>query len=385
MAEEVLQLLNEIRSVASSDYQERIPEAVRDNIQEVGNTIISYQPHLNMFATQLLNRISRTVIKGLSAMEDIYGLFGEESIEFGDTTQKIWIDIPQAKAFEGTKTENPTSMLAIEKGVIHVEYTSVDRKLFYKTTISIPELKEAFVSPSALSDFVNGLTGAMATALARDKYVMDTNMLGTHCNYILAMLTAEPTANVKCLRVPETVAYFDKTAGKMVWTSTGAKEFLKLIKKMSGKLKFYHKVDYADYDIEDDLVDDEDIKTISTMRTPLNKQVVALETDTMAEIDVDALAVLFNLQPAELKTQVLEIEDNAFGLHGEDEYVGGFICDKSLVERGKSFEDTDSFKNPEHEYVNFWNHYWGYRAVSKFGDFCPIVFVAKTPSEEVGA
>ena len=120
-----------------------------------------------------------------------------------------------------------------------------------------------------------------------------------------------------------------------------------------------------------------------------NKQVCALEVSTMASIDVDALAVLFNMDKAELQTRMLELEDGALGDHLDsnnavDYHLGGFICNKDSVERGTSFEDTDSFKNPEGQYVNMWNHYWGYMAVSKFKDFVPILFAVQVSNASEG-
>ena len=389
--ESSVEILNAIRSVATDEYQARIPEATRENIASVGNTILSYTPHANLFLSALMNRIGRVVIKKLDTMPDIYSVFGEERLEFGDTIQKIFVDIPTAKAYEGTATQNPTSMLSIEKGVIHVEYTSVDRRLYYKTTISVPELKEAFVSVSALDSLVMGLIEGMARAFSVDKYVMDTHVLAEQCKYVksvkdVARALATPVnANVKVIEIPASVAKYNLTTGQVEWDSVGAKAFLKQLRKETGMLGFYHKLDYASYDVEHSIAEissASDIKTISAMRTPREKQVLALEVSSMAEIDVDALAVLFNIQKAELKTQTLEIEDGALGEYGSStaqRHFVGFLCNKEAVERGVSFEDSDSFKNPEHEYVNFWNHYWGYRAVSKFADFCPICVTCYTP------
>lgn len=385
-------ILNAIRSVAGDEYQARIPEATRQNIEDVGNTILSYTPFANLFLSSLMNRIAKVVIKKLDTMPDIYSVFGEERLEFGDTIQKIFVDIPTAHAYEGTKTQNPTSMLTIEKGVIHVEYTSVDRRLYYKTTISVPELKEAFISVSALDSLVMGLIEGMARAFSVDKYVMDTHVLAEQCKYVKSLkdeagaLATPVNANVRVIEIPATVAKFNETTGEVEWDTVGAKAFLKQLRKETGKLGFYHKLDYAPYDVANEVADvssASDIKTISAMRTPREKQILALELSTMAEIDVDALAVLFNLQKAELKTQTIELDDGALGEYGSSSakrHFVGFLCNKDAVERGVSFEDSDSFKNPEHEYVNFWNHYWGFRAVSKFADFCPICVTCYTPS-----
>ena len=54
-----LELLNSIRSVAGDEYASRIPEATRQNIATVGNTILAYSPTLNAFLTELLNRIAK--------------------------------------------------------------------------------------------------------------------------------------------------------------------------------------------------------------------------------------------------------------------------------------------------------------------------------------
>lgn len=381
-----LDILNEIRSVAGDDYASRIPEATRQNIEEVGNTILAYAPTTNAFFTQLLNRIAKVVVEKMESMEDIYSVFGDEKLPFGDAIQKIFVDIPKAKPFDGTAT---TSMLAQEKPVIHVEYTKVDRKIFYKQTISVAQIKEAFLTVAKLDEFIRAITESMATALSYDKYVMMTENLAEHCNYVVdtgAVANTEVGQTNKSFRVllvPSTVAQYNATTKKIEWTVTGAKEALKMIRIASRGLKFPHPLSYGDINSAGTALEHEG--TISVVRTPISKQVLALEVSSMAEIDVDALAVLFHLDKAEVETRLLELEDGALGDHLDsnedvDYHLAGFICDKESVERGTSFEDTDSFKNPEGQYVNMWNHYWGYMAVSKFKDFVPILVPVKVES-----
>lgn len=374
-----LNILNEIRSVAGDDYASRIPQATRENIAEVGNTILAYQPTTNAFFTQLLNRIAKVVVEKMESMEDIYSVFGDERLPFGDAIQKIFVDIPKAKAFDGTAT---TSMLSQEKPVIHVEYTKVDRKIFYKQTISVAQIKEAFLTVAKLDEFIRAITEAMATALGYDKYIMMTENLAEHCKYVVdtkAVADAEQgqtNTYLRALVVDSTIATYDATNKKINWAVTGAKAFLKAVRIASRGLKFPHPLSYGDINAGGTALENEG--TISVVRTPISKQVLALEVSSMAEIDVDALAVLFHLDKAEVETRLLELEDGALGDHLDsnedvDYHLAGFICDREAVERGTSFEDTDSFKNPEAQYVNMWNHYWGYMAVSKFKDFVPIL------------
>lgn len=374
-----LQILNAIRGDLGADYESRIPEATRENIASVGNTILSYQPTTNSFLTALLNRISKTVVEHMASVDDIYSMFKDERLPFGDTIQRIFVDIPKAKPFDGTAT---VSMLSQEKGAIHVEYTKVDRKIFYKQTISIPQLKEAFVNPQALDNFITAITESMARALSYDKYIMLTYTLAEHAGYVKELHDGSTNNNVTVLAVPATVAQYNKATKQIEWDTVGAKAFLKALRIGSRALKFPHKLTYGEYDSEDKAIKAKG--EISAITTPISKQIVALEVSSLAEIDVEALAVLFNMDKAKPESRILELQDGALGLHTNvndsevaEVYLGGFVCDVDAVERGTSYEDTDSFKNPEGQYVNLWNHYWGYMAVSKFKDFMPIVFSVK--------
>lgn len=391
MAETALELLNSIRSVAGDSYQERIPQATRENIATVGNTILAYAPTTNAFLTALLNRIAKVVVERMDSMDDIYAIFKNEQLPFGDAIQKIYIDLPKAKAFDGTAT---TEMLAQEKPVIMVEYTKVDRKIFYKQTLSVAQLKEAFLTVAKLDEFIRAVTESMAVALGYDKYIMLTQTLAEHCNYVVDtkavadVEVGQTNKSFKVFKVPSSIAEYDTTNKEILWKTTGAKEFLKAIRIVSRGLKFPHKLSYGDVNAGGTALENEG--TISAVRTPISAQVCALEVSTMATIDVDALAVLFNLEKADMETRLLELEDGALGDHVDsnsdvDYHLAGFICNKEAVERGTSFEDTDSFKNPEGQYVNMWNHYWGYMAISKFKDFVPILIPVKVVAQEANA
>ena len=268
-----------------------------------------------------------------------------------------------------------------------VEYTKVDRKIFYKQTISVAQLKESFLTVAKLDEFIRAVTESMATALGYDKYIMMTQNLAEHCKYIVDTKavadkeSGQTNKSFKVLVVPSTVAEYDATNKVIEFKTTGAKDLLKLIRIASRGLKFPHTLSYGNVNSQGNALENEG--TISAVRTPISKQVCALEVTTMANIDVDALAVLFQMDKAEPQTRMLELEDGALGDHvgsgsKVDYHLAGFICNKDAVERGTSYEDTDSFKNPEGQYVNLWNHYWGYMAVSKFKDFMPILVPVKS-------
>lgn len=370
-----LDILNKIREEAGVSYSNDIPEATRENITQVGNTLVgnnANNPHFNTFFSNLVNRIGRTLVEKMPRMDDIYSMFTIQQLELGDTIQKIYIELPKAKAYDGTAT---TSMLAQDRGTIHVEYTRVDRKIFYKKTITIAEIREAFVSLRALQDFITALIESMRDALVYDIYIMLSETFRQHCLYELQANSDDKSGVM--LKVPSEVAVYNPETKVIEWETTGAKQFLKLVRRATRSLKFPHEISYFSGNNEDGY---ELAGTISKQRTPVPSQVMGLEVDTLAEIDVDALAVLFHLEPAQLETKVIELENGILGqveVNGTNYYIGGFITDKDAVERYTTLEDTDSFKNPESKAVNYWLHWWGLIAISKFKDFVPIVFSVK--------
>ena len=399
-----IKLLNSIRESLGSEYASRIPEATRENIATIGNVFTQYKQIANMFFSELFNRIGRVTIEKLDTLDDTFSVFGSEELPFGQIVQEIFVDIVDGKPFVGTETLNPASMLAVEKGSIHVEYYAVDRRLFYKVTISAPELKEAFLTEAKLDEFIQAHIDALARSYDVDRYIMTNEALRQMCSYVLTGYYGADAQSadipVNALILPESIVKFNKTTKELEWDTVGAKALLKKLRVLAGSLDKYHKLGYFDVDDKTDApvsgsnnVDTNTVGTIKAQRTPKSKQVLALEVSTLAELDVDALAVLFNIAKAEVKTKTIELEDGVLGypcsVDGSDEnddlYLMGFLCDKTAVHRGKSFEASDDFKNPEHQYINFWQHHWGYIAISKFKDFVPIICKAYTPSAEVGA
>ena len=398
-----VQLLNSIRDAIGGDYASRIPEATRENITAIGNVFTQYKTIANSFFAELFNRIGRVTIDKLDTLEDTYEIFGSETLDYGSIVQEIFVDIVEGKNFVGSETQNPASMLSIEKGSIHVEYYAVDRKMFYKVTISAPELKEAFLSEAKLDEFIQAHIESLARSYDVDRYIMMSELLRQASSVVLAGYYDAQNYPVNAMVLPASVVRFNKSTKELEWDTVGAKTFLKKLRVATGMLNKYHKLAY--YDIEateqdtapassvtSGMVDTDTLGTIKAVRTPKSKQVLGLELSALAEIDVDALAVLFNIDKAELKTKTIELEDNVLSYpvsvdgtaENENVHILGFLCDKTGVHRGKSFEASDDFRNPEHLYINFWQHHWGYMAISKFKDFMPIVCEAYTPVE-VGA
>ena len=51
-------MMNALRGVASAEYQNRVPVATQNNIEQVGNPILEYQSVQNEFLNLLVNKIA---------------------------------------------------------------------------------------------------------------------------------------------------------------------------------------------------------------------------------------------------------------------------------------------------------------------------------------
>ena len=58
-----IDVLNNIRTNGSEEYQARIPVATQENISTVGNALQTYKPLFNEFSTALLCKIGKTMIE----------------------------------------------------------------------------------------------------------------------------------------------------------------------------------------------------------------------------------------------------------------------------------------------------------------------------------
>ena len=62
--DQLIQIMNTIRDNASAEYQERIPEATKTNIQEIGGIMLSDVRLANQWTGALMNKIAKTVFIG---------------------------------------------------------------------------------------------------------------------------------------------------------------------------------------------------------------------------------------------------------------------------------------------------------------------------------
>lgn len=324
----LINILNTIRSNASAEYQERIPEATRTNLTTVGDPIINYQPLANEFTNALVNRIAFTRITSMVAKNPL-DILKKGAKPLGDDVQEIFVNMAKAQSFDGTGA----NLLQRKLPDVKVIYHRMNRKDQYKVSIGRQDLAKAFTSFSALSEFITGIINSLYSGDAFDEFVLFKKV-------ITDAITGKGIKKV--------------TVSDPTLDEANAKDFVKAVKTISLGMTFPSSNYNAYLDVQET-----DTKPVVTW-TPVENQVILIDMATSVSIDVDVLAKAFNLTKAEFLARQIVVDSFA------DPSVRCVVMDIGTTQIYDDLFEMDSFYNPEGKYMNYYLDHWQTVSLSCF-------------------
>ena len=139
-------VFNVVRENMNEVYMNTLPSATEDNIQTISNILFNdaYQPMLNDFVTNLINRIALTIVRN-KTFNNPLAMLRKGSVPLGTDIQDIYENPAEAEQYELSNTEM-AKLLTITNPDTHVAYYRRNRKDMYTKTISRENLQGAFVS-----------------------------------------------------------------------------------------------------------------------------------------------------------------------------------------------------------------------------------------------
>ena len=316
---DAIELLNTIRDNASQAYQDRVPEATRNNIESVGEAITDLNNAVvyNEFINTLANMIYAPMLIKKSWSNPL-GKFKKGKKTFGDTVEEIYNNFIKAKTYDQSGAGLLTRELPDTKVVFH----RMNRQDTYQLTDSPEALAKAFKSYEGVSEYIQNLFTTIRNSAEYDEYIL------------MRQLFAQAYENNAMVVVP--VA--DPTASKQ-----NADDFIKTVKTVSGGMKFPSS-DYNAYLTAQST----DIKPIVTFSKP-EEQIFVVDNATNVSVAVDSLAYAFNKSILEWNESQKEVID-AFP-------VDGMIA--ALVDRNffQVYDDLFTFREFENGLGLYRNHY----------------------------
>lgn len=324
-------------------------------LHQIGDILSKNSNMYNAFVTTLFNRIIQVVIQTIYFTNPLKR-FKRGFLEAGDVVEEIAFRLCTPHQYNSTDdTAYPKQELPRVETAIH----KINYQKYYKTTVNRKELLRAFVTYSGMQEFVNEQISILYTSAEMDEYVAMKYMIGraTLNGYI-------PAVNV--------------TGG----TSEAALRQLSIqIRAMGNNMNLLKtKYNYSHM----------------PTRTRKDMQIILINTDVQASMDVEVLANAFNMTRAEFTAQQVLIDGFGYDdvvrmneLFGEESgYVPFTAAELELLNSIQAWQiderffmifdaefEMTSFFNPEKLYYNFWLHTWKIMSFSTF-----VNAVAYTPN-----
>lgn len=335
-------VFNVVRESASKVFMETVPSATEDNIQTLSNILFNdaYQPMLNEFVTNLINRIGLTIIRNKTFSNPL-SILRKGSMPLGTDIQDIYENPAEAEAYEYSNTAM-AKLLTITDPDTHVAYYRRNRKDLYTKTITREGLQGAFISWDKFENYINAITTSLYSGNYIDEFELTKSLVdGAYDNNKVIVETVS--------------AVIDETT---------AKAFIKKCRSLFNKMKLpstqynaYSKFSGAK-------------GTIKTW-TEEDRFILIVTSDVMAEVDVDVLARAFNIENTKFLGRVIEVDSF------ENEEIQAILCDESWFQIYENLMRFDEFYNARTMTWNEYLHVWQTYAICPFAN--AVIFATAQP------
>lgn len=335
-------VFNVVRENASKVFMETVPSATKDNIHAISSILFddAYQPMLNEFVNNLINRIGLTIIRNKTFSNPL-SILRKGSMPLGTDIQDLYENPAEAEQYELSNTAM-AKLLTITDPDTHVAYYRRNRKDFYTKTISRENLQGAFVSWEKFENYISAITTSLYSGNYIDEFELTKALVdGAYDNNKVIVETVSPITD-----------------------ETTAKAFIKKCRSLFTKMKLpstkynaYSKFSGA--------------KGVIKTWTEDDRFVLIVTSDVMAEVDVDVLARAFNIENTKFLGRVIEVDSF------ENEEIQAILCDESWFQIYENLMRFDEFYNARTMTWNEYLHVWQTYAICPFAN--AVVFATAQP------
>ena len=320
---DAIEVLNTIRDNASQAYQDRVPEATRANIEEVGEAITNLNNAVvyNEFISTLANMLYAPMLIKKSWSNPL-GKFKKGKKTFGDTVEEVYNNFIKAQTFDQTGSGLLTRHLPDTKVVFH----RMNRQDSYVLTDSPEALAKAFKSYEGVSEYLENLFTTIRNSAELDEYILMRELIAQayESNAMVVVPVADPTASKE-----------------------NADAFIKTVKTVSGDMVFPNEHNNAYLTAQSD-----DNKPITTF-SKLDEQIFIIDNPTNVSVAVDSLAYAFNKSVLEWNSTQKEVID-AFPVEG----MVACLVDRNFFQVYDDLFTFREFENGLGLYRNHILHVW---------------------------
>lgn len=331
---DLVAILNTIHANGSADYQSRIPEANRNNLQDIQAAMVDDDNIMvaNEFMGTLLNKLVKSVVHTKRFQNPLKSLKkGKKPL--GDTIEEIYNNFIKGSPYNNNPSNPATELMKRTLPDTKVVYHRTNYRMKYPITVSREELTKAFSSWDALEKYITDIINALYNSSELDEFVNMKQLLK------IAM-------DNKAMKVISGVA--DPLLGE-----AEGKEFIKAVKTVSNLMPFPG-ADFNAYLTAQST----DTVPITTF-TRKEEQVLIISAAADTSVSVDVLASSFNMSVADFNdTRKIVIDKFPVAT------VRAALVDEAFFQIYDDLFVIKSFDNGESLYTNYWLHVWQTMAYS---------------------
>ena len=335
-------VFNVIRENSSKVFMENVPSATADNINTLSNILFNdaYQPMLNEFVNNLINRIALTIVRNKS-YDNPLSIFKKGSVPLGTDIQDIYENPAIAEDYEYSNTAM-AKLLTITDPDTHVAYYRRNRQDLYTKTISREGLQGAFTSWENFESYIGSITTSLYSGNYIDEFKYTKDIIDGAYNQgkVIVENVSTPVDNAT------------------------SKAFVKKVRALFNKLSF-PSTEYNAYSKFSGA------KGTITTWTDKERMVLIITADALAEVEVETLAQAFNLSYADMQARIVVVDKFA-----NDEIVA-VLCDESWLQIYDNLFRFDEFYNARTMSWNEYLHAWGTFAICPFAN--AVVLATEQP------
>lgn len=256
----------------TSDYQQRVPSPTVATQAQQAEAIFapSNGAIYNQFVDTLINRVGMSYVRQQSWRNPL-AAFKRGPLPFGQTVQELQVKWVSAHTYADDKQ----TLLRIHRPEVEAAYHSISREDQYPISVNRVELRRAFVEDGGLNQLIAAVMDAPVNSEQYDEYRQMLELISWY----------------------ENAWGFYKISMSAPDDDTSSKAFLKSLKATVARLAFPS----SRYNAQ--ILDD-----LPVFARP--EELVLLTTpEAAAAVDVDALATLFHLEPADARVRRVIVDE----------------------------------------------------------------------------
>lgn len=328
-------IMKAVRRDASIDFQNRIPEVMSNNLQQVYDALMDYAPARNEFVNTLITRIGLQTVDS-NAFRNPLSLYKKDPMRYGMTHEETYVNM--AKGYDYDSNADAELSLKQFESYIMTMFHNVNLKMQYPVTVTYDNLRNAFLSETGIRDLVSAKMESCISGAELDEYTAMKGLIDT--GYEKNVLPA---------------VHVDEVVNEVT-----AKELLAQIKQAVGEFAFPNPANNI---------------VGATSSSPASNLIFITTPKVNARISVEALAYAFNLDKADVEVRTVVVDSFSHPA------IQGVLLDVRFFNCRDQFREMTSQQLAN---VLKWNYFYTMVEMISASPFYPIrVFTTDTVSDKL--